>query len=41
MTAQAALNKLLMGKQRLFPGRDWERFLNDLRQIRTEVQGGQ
>lgn len=29
-TAQAELNLLLRGKERLYPGRDWEAFLNDL-----------
>jgi hypothetical protein len=28
--AQAELNRLLKGKQSLFPARDWEHFLNDL-----------
>ena len=30
MRAQAELNRLLRGKQALFPGADWEQFLNDL-----------
>src|SRR4051812_6046459 len=30
MKAQAELNRLLVGKERLYPGQDWERFLNDL-----------
>ena len=30
MRAQAELNRLLRGKQTLFPGADWEQFLNDL-----------
>jgi hypothetical protein len=30
MKAQAELNRLLAGKERLFPGQDWERFLNAL-----------
>jgi hypothetical protein len=29
-TAQGTLNGLLMGKERLYPGQDWEQFLNDL-----------
>jgi hypothetical protein len=30
MKAQAELNKLLVGKERLYHGAEWERFLNDL-----------
>ncbi|MGH9140002.1 MAG: hypothetical protein ACRD2I_02540 [Vicinamibacterales bacterium] len=30
LTAQAALNKLLTGKEPIYRGQDWERFLNDL-----------